>query len=60
MTIRTTFTPPARRAALLLLVLVLAGLAALAANHVYQNHIATECGAECGGTASRTTMQGGF
>lgn len=46
--------------AALVLGLVLAGFAALAANHLYWNHIAAECGADCGGPQSERTVQGGF
>ncbi len=33
--------------ALILLGLFLTGLAAFAVDHVYQNHIVTDCGADC-------------
>lgn len=47
-------------AALCLLGLVLAGLAALAATHVYWTHIATDCGADCGRPAVESVIEGGL
>ncbi|WP_187393059.1 hypothetical protein [Maritimibacter fusiformis] len=47
-------------AALVVLGVLLAGVALLALRDVYQNHIARECGAECGAPPSDGTVEGGF
>lgn len=65
MTQRTALTKTAIRKRLIVaalgpLGLVLAGLAALAASHVYWTHIATECGAGCGRSEAQRAVQDGF
>lgn len=35
-------------------------LAVLTADHVYRNHIITDCGADCRGQASQRAAQGSF
>lgn len=47
-------------AAFVALGILLAGLALVGVYDVYQNHIARDCGAECGTPPSGGAVQGGF